>query len=389
MSTFRTSLRIVAAHRVIILVYLLTLSMFGLLMGLSVTDAADVHATVAVVDRDGSEVSRGVTRYLGSVGEARPLEDSRQALQDATAQNRISYILVIPSGYGQALQASASQGSEPPALETVVNYESTAGSLMDVRTTSYLEQVRTYLGTVTDDPARAVDLADAAMEHTAAAELVPQEATPLPRSLLVFAQFSLYPLTAFAVVSVSTLMTSLGRRAVRSRLSAAPVSGWERGRGLLGSCLVVGLVGWAWILCLGVAVFGRGYLVSAAPLLGVVGAALGAYTLVPVSLGFLLGQLGLGENAANVIANIGGLALSFLGGAWISADIMPAALVAIARFTPTYWANKAMTGASDVTSVSTETILPLLADCGVCALFAVAIFSVGLAVGRTRARSSL
>ena len=77
MSTFRTSLRIVAAHRVIILVYLLTLSMFGLLMGLSVTDAADeaadVHATVAVVDRDGSEVSRGVTRYLGSVGEAQPL----------------------------------------------------------------------------------------------------------------------------------------------------------------------------------------------------------------------------------------------------------------------------------------------------------------------------
>ena len=183
MSTFRTSLRIVAAHRVIILVYLLTLSMFGLLMGLSVTDTADevvdTHATVAVVDRDGSEVSRGVARYLGSVGEARPLEDSQQALQDATAQNRISYILVIPAGYGQALQASARQGSEPPALETIVNYESTAGSLMDVRTTSYLEQVRTYLGTVTDDPARAVDLADAAMEHTAAAELVPQEATPL------------------------------------------------------------------------------------------------------------------------------------------------------------------------------------------------------------------
>ena len=390
MSTFRTSLRIVAAHRVIILVYLLTLSMFGLLMGLSVTDTADevvdTHATVAVVDRDGSEVSRGVTRYLGSVGEARPLKDSRQALQDATAQNRISYILVIPAGYGQSLQASARQDSEPPALETIVNYESAAGSLMDVRTTSYLEQVRTYLGTVTDDPARAVDLADAAMEHTAAAELVSQEATPLPRSLLVYAQFSLYPLTAFAVVSISTLMTSLGRRAVRSRLSAAPVSGWERGRGLLGSCLVVGLVGWAWILCLGVAVFGRGYLAS---LLGVVGAALGAYTLVPVSLGFLLGQLGLKENAANVIANIGGLALSFLGGAWISADIMPTALVAIARFTPTYWANRAMTGASEVTSVSADTVLPLLADCGVCALFAVALLSVGIAVGRTRARSAL
>ena len=297
--------------------------------------------------------------------------------------------LLNPTPYATADQAQEAARKGDTVGYIDVEYESAAGSLMDVRTTSYLEQVRTYMGAVTDDPARAVALADAAMEHTAAAELVPQESTPLPHSLLVFAQFSLYPLTAFAIVSVSTLMASLGRRAVRSRLSAAPVSGWERGRGLLGSCLVVGLVGWAWILCLGVAVFGRGYLVSAAPLLGVVGAALGAYTLVPVSLGFLLGQLGLGENAANVIANIGGLALSFLGGAWISADIMPAALVAIARFTPTYWANRAMTGASDVTAVSADTVLPLLADCGVCALFAVALLSVGLAVGRTRARSAL
>ena len=297
--------------------------------------------------------------------------------------------LLNPTPYATADQAQEAARKGDTVGYIDVEYESAAGSLMDVRTTSYLEQVRTYMGAVTDDPARAVALADAAMEHTAAAELVPQESTPLPHSLLVFAQFSLYPLTAFAIVSVSTLMASLGRRAVRSRLSAAPVSGWERGRGLLGSCLVVGLVGWAWILCLGVAVFGREHLVSAAPLLGVVGAALGAYTLVSVSLGFLLGQLGLGENAANVIANIGGLALSFLGGAWISSDLMPAALVTVARFTPTYWANRAMTGAADVTSVSADTVLPLLADCGVCALFAVALLSVGLAVGRTRARSAL
>ena len=32
---------------------------------------------------------------------------------------------------------------------------------------------------------------------------------------------------------------------------------------------------------------------------------------------------------------------------------------------------------------------PLLVDCGICALFAVAILSVAMAVGRTRARSSL
>ena len=208
MSTFRTSLRIVAAHRVIILVYLLTLSMFGLLMGLSVTDTADevvdTHATVAVVDRDGSEVSRGVTRYLGSVGEAQPLEDSTRALQDATAQNRIAYILIIPAGYGEEFQKAARQGTEPPAADTVVNYESAAGSLMDVRTGSYLAQVHDYLGALNDDPAQAVSLADGAMERTASAQLVPQDSAPMPKRLMTFATFSLYPLLTFSVVSIST-----------------------------------------------------------------------------------------------------------------------------------------------------------------------------------------
>ena len=91
----------------------------------------------------------------------------------------------------------------------------------------------------------------------------------LSRSLAVYAQFSLYPLVAFAVVAISALMTALGRRAVRSRLAAAPVSGCSRSLGLLGACLVIGAVGWLWICGLGIAVFGAGSVTASAPLLGV------------------------------------------------------------------------------------------------------------------------
>ena len=48
-----------------------------------------------------------------------------------------------------------------------------------------------------------------------------------------------------------------------------------------------------------------------------------------------------------------------------------------------------ITDVGHLTDDSVQWCADLLADCGVCALFAVAIFSVGLAVGRTRARSSL
>ena len=216
MSTFKTSLKVVAAHRVYILVYLVALSLLGLLAGATQTGSSSdqvrqATASVAVIDRDDSTISRGVKDYVEFVGEARPLEDSRQAFQDATAQNRINYILIIPAGYGQRLQEAIRQGTELPRMDTVIGYESAAGSLMNVRTDSYLGQVADYLSTLIDDPARAVSLARDTMNHSAPAERVTQDATPLSYGLTVYAKFSIYPIMAFAVVTISTLMASLGR----------------------------------------------------------------------------------------------------------------------------------------------------------------------------------
>ncbi len=394
MSTFKTSLKIVAAHRIYVLVYLMALSLLGLNAGAARSEdtssqVKEATASVAVIDRDGSTVSRGVKDYVESVGKVQPLEDSRQAIQDATAQNRISYILIIPAGYGQRLQEAARQGTEPPRMDTVIGYESAAGSLMNARTDSYLGQVTGYLSTLTDDPARAVALAKETMDHSAPAKRIAQDATPLPHGFVVYAMFSFYPIMAFAIVTISTLMTSLGRRSVHSRLTAAPVSGRSRSLGTIGACLMIGLVGWLWIFGLGVANLGNSAVMTSAPLLGVVGAALGAYMLVAVSLGFLLGQVGLGHNAASAVANIGGLAMSFLSGAWVPTEWLPDAVVQASKFTPGYWAAQAISGAYTADSMSAAVIRPLLVDCGICTLFAVAVFAVAMAVGRTRARSSL
>ena len=394
MSTFKTSLKIVAAHRIYVLVYLMALSLLGLNAGAARSEdtssqVKEATASVAVIDRDGSTVSRGVKDYVESVGKVQPLEDSRQAIQDATAQNRISYILIIPAGYGQRLQEAARQGTEPPRMDTVIGYESAAGSLMNARTDSYLGQVTGYLSTLTDDPARAVALAKETMDHSAPAKRIAQDATPLPHGFVVYAMFSFYPIMAFAIVTISTLMTSLGRRSVHSRLTAAPVSGRSRSLGTIGACLMIGLVGWLWIFGLGVANLGNSAVMTSAPLLGVVGAALGAYMLVAVSLGFLLGLVGLGDNAASAVANIGGLAMSFLSGAWVPTEWLPDAVVQASKFTPGYWAAQAISGAYTADSMSAAVIRPLLVDCGICTLFAVAVFAVAMAVGRTRARSSL
>ena len=173
------------------------------------------------------------------------------------------------------------------------------------------------------------------------------------------------------------------------RLAAAPATARARSLGLLGACVSIGLVGWLGIVTLGALVFTRDRFSELAPLIGVVALALGAYALVAVSIGFLIGQLGFGENATNAFANIGGMALSFLSGAWVPTELMPSALVSVARFTPGYWVGEAITGAATAPSTSWEHLAPLVADAGMCVLFAVAIGAVAMMVGRSRARASL
>ena len=65
MSTFKTCVRVVAAHRLYILIYLVLLSTFGLFTGMARSEdyssqVTTATASVAVIDRDDSTISRGV-----------------------------------------------------------------------------------------------------------------------------------------------------------------------------------------------------------------------------------------------------------------------------------------------------------------------------------------
>ncbi|WP_240611436.1 ABC transporter permease [Actinobaculum sp. 313] len=320
MNVFRTSMKVAAAHRLYILIYLVLLSSFGLFMGkvqggenLEKEVVDTQQYTVAVIDRDNSAISRGLTAYVESMGEVTDLEDTPRSIQDATAQDYISYIVIIPAGYGDSLRAAASEQTEVPLLDTVVNYRSAAGSLLDTRVNGYLAQVYNYLSLAGSSPEQAIALADEAIAQSADVELVTADDPPLPNGLRVFAEFSMYPMVAFSVVAITILLIALNRRPVRSRLSAAPLSGTSRNVSVMWACLMVGFLGWLWISALGLVFFGLDSLATSAPSIGVLGLALFAVMLNGIAIGFLVGQLGGGDNAANAVANIGGMTMCFLG----------------------------------------------------------------------------
>ncbi|QWW20039.1 ABC transporter permease [Schaalia sp. 19OD2882] len=395
MTTCKTALKIAAAHWRYGLVYLVALSMFGVLSGLANANTDDPtqlkehHTVVSVIDRDESTISKALRAHVENSGEVAPLQDDRVAMQDAVAKARTEFILVIPKGFGDSLQNAATTGAAKPTLQTIVSPDSAYGRLEELTVNTWVEHAKDNLRVGASAQA-AADAADQSTSATSKAVLIASRAGALPDSFVVMAKMSTYPLLAFSVVMIATMMASLSRRATRSRLLASPQTARGRSVGLLAACLVVGLVGWTWIVGLSTILFASGH-VSAAnvALLGIVALSLGAYTLVGVSIGFLLGQLGTSVEAANAVANIGGMLLAFLSGAWVPADLLPAPVITASKLTPAFWATSAIQGAQDAIDASTRVLAPLLVDCGITALFAVAIAVVGMALGRSRGRASL
>lgn len=425
MPIFKAGLRIIAAHRRYALIYLVLISSLGLVIGLvssqnSSTELADWTPRVAVIDRDGSELSAGLSDFLASEGEVQELEDSTRAIQDAVAGDRINYILVIPAGFGEQMHrafearvvagdaeaedaagasggADASGGpkssgadaaSEAPRVETAISYASARGAFIDLRVNDFLDQVSDHLR-IGATAADSVAAAREASAKKAPGELLDGRSDSPSDGFILYARFSLYPIFAFVVVTIMMVMIALNRRSIRSRLAVSPASSPSTNLGLLGVSGVVGLIAWLWIMLLALVFFAPLSSASGIARTGIVSLALLAYCAVAVAVAYLLGQLGWGENAANGFANLAGMLLSFLGGAWVDLELLPEGIVTASKFTPAYWAKTAIDEAIEAPSVDWSALPALLAPTAVCALFAVAIMSVALMIRRSRARAEL
>ena len=196
--------------------------------------------------------------------------------------------------------------------------------------------------------------------------------------------FSAYPIMSSVVVTVGLVLSVFSESEVRRRQGCAPVSPARLDASLLGGCLVLALGAWAWTSVLGLAVFADELSGVPAANLALLLVAQLAISLTPLSLAFALSRLGLREQGLNAAGNIGGMVLTFLGGAWVPLSLMGEEVRTVAHFVPTYWVSDAVTTLLGAGALTASDLARVGTDIGVATLFAVAIAALGLALSRAR-----
>ena len=344
MQACRYALEVVAKHPIYLLVYVGFLSLMGLFITSGVyppaTSAGYESAEVpfAVIDRDQSDLSRSVAAFLEERGTSVEVADEARACQDAVATGLVDYLLIVPAGFEEGYLAAARDGGDGPHLETVFSFQSMAATLVDTQVNQYLGLVRAAAVLEPDaSPEVLVAQAEASAQKEPRIEEVSVPGAAVGSEAFVFyLMWSAYPLTVAVVVSVGILMGAFNRTDVRRRVAVSSTSGLGLGLQKAAAGLVVALLVWAVIMGIGLVAFGYSAFTLAPADLACVLAVELVFVLIPLAIAFLLGQLGCGESVSNTVGNITGMVLTFLGGTWISLDLMPEAVRVVATFTPVY-----------------------------------------------------
>jgi len=395
MQVFKTALKIFLRHKTYIAIYMVALSFMAIFLGVSSVDSprdkfVAESPSIAVFDRDGSDLSKGLVAYLDNHTDRIELEDSRVSMQNAIAQNLVVYIMIIPEGFGESFMAAATENSPTPTIETVVSYESIAANMINVQVNEYLSAASIYAGSgTTESQAKIAAFVENDLTESAEVTMVQfSESGPLSQQWIIFMQCSSYTLILSIVVCIGIVLSAFNRTEIRRRDFSAPISSLSMNLQITAACLIVVLLAWAWVSILGLVVFGASLSAVDPLVIGLIVLALLAFCFVALAISFLMGQITSSELLLNAVGNITGLTLAFLGGVFVAVELMGDTIAAISRFTPTFYYSDTIAKAASLQDFTLVSLEAIFVNIGIILLFATAIFAIALVVGRVRMQSA-
>ncbi len=360
MSTFKTALRMALAHPFYLLIYTVFISLMGVFIAASVswnssqlTEYKPYDTNVIVVDRDNSDLSRALTKHLGSRFDlVTGIGDDAYDLADALAKSNSAKgsadcVFFIPEGFEDDLVAAARAGEALPKLDVTYGSGTMAAALSSAEASRWISLAGA--AAALEPAASNGDVAKAA-EHAAAKR---------------------------------SGMNEPGR--VR-RMDAGPISERQRSLAVFAAAAVLTVCIWFVSSMMGVVGFAGAVAEVGVGRVCLALAATFALACTPLAVGFALSSLGAREELLNGVGNLLGMLMTFLGGAWMPLSLMGSAVQTVAHFVPTYWVNDAI-GKALTSDLASAALGDIACDLGVTVLFAAAIAAVGLALAHNKSHA--
>ncbi len=399
MRVFNALLKVTGKHIVELAIYfsvfmammILMTSMYGGEDTEVISSFTPNKSKVFILNEDqGNPVSDGLENYLSERVRLVDIEIKKDAVADALFYQEVEYVLTIPEGFGDSLLKDTGM----VALEKNAAPDMTSSINADMLIDRYLSTVRLYAevetGDITETAVQENLVNQTILDLDKSSSLSFSEAPPkndisgLKVSMgYGYLSYALMSLMILAVTSVTSVFI---QSEVRSRMRCSPVKTRN-----LQFQLFLGNLCLAVLFCLllnaVIALVFQDFVLDQYKLLLILNSFV--FSLVSLSLGFLIGNLTSSRNAHNAFANVMGLGFSFISGVFVPQEYLGASVLRIASFTPTYWYIGAIQESSKLTTEAGYSSQKLIACFVIQICFAIAFVALSLLVSMQRRRRSI
>ena len=331
---------------------------------------------VAVIDNDNSELSKGLQTALQKNTEIISLSNKdEENLKDTLFFRIAECIYTIPKTFESNYDFKNNNASKP--IETLSIPDSTSSTLVNQLINKYLNTVDIYMKTGNMDISTAVKntLVDLEKEVkvTIKGDVQVQSQT---ESLIYYFNYMAYPIVAIMILAISMTFIKFNELDIKRRNICSPISMSKFNMGLLFSNFIIALGIYLLFIIMAGVFYNKtlftvhGYLLMFNSFI---------FTIDCLSLSFLIANLAT-KNAITPISTTLSLLFSFVGGIFISQELLSGTVKNIGLFIPTFWYVKANNILTNVSSISIQTLKPYINSILIQLCFAIAFLSVALVI---------
>ncbi|HEY5585014.1 MAG TPA: ABC transporter permease [Ruminiclostridium sp.] len=345
----------------------------------SIDDFTQSKTRVAFINEDENSILiEGFKEYLGNHSVYVPIQNEMDKLQDALFFRDVDYIAKIPMGFTKGIIA----GKNSQIEKTVVS-GSTSSIYTDMLVNKYFNTVKLYLSSYKD-------ITQEELVKQVAKDLKIETKVQMKRTgeksantgnIKYFFNYLAYVLISVIVLGVSSIMMVFNNTNLRRRNLCSPIKNASINLQILLGNIIFSTVCWG--LLIGVSfILYRGQMLTTNAIYFCINSFV--FTLTALSMSFLVGILIKSRNAQSGISNVLSLGLCFLSGVFVPQEFLSENVLAMAKFTPTYWFVKANNDIGNLSNFSMDNLSPVFMYMLIELGFAVAIVSVALVMSKRK-----
>ena len=386
MQVFKAYIKIIRKNAGQLLMYLGIVVALAIMMSVFNAQGSQAGFTstkvhLAFFNHDGGNdtgIVEGLKSYLSKIAVIEDVQDEPGKIKDAMYFDKISYVVSVPSGFA----ASFGQG-DGIQLDTTSAPDSTTSIYMDMLINKYLNTARMYRKGL--PAANEADIVRLTADNLNISTPVEMKSYPNRMgsydNIVYYFNYLAYALLSILILGVSTCMMTFNAVDLKRRNLCSPMTQSSMNMQLVAGNLVFSLCSWLVMMIVSGLLYFRAMLTINGLLLGLNSF---VFMIFGLSLSFLIGNTIRSRNAQAAASNVLTLGTSFISGVFVPQAFLGKTVLAVARFTPTYWYVKANITIGSLVNFNARNLWPVYWPMLIQLLFAIVLLAISFAVIRKK-----